>query len=103
MKISFHKEHTAIQICTVTQHKGKHASHKFTTSNQNISMKGQQVFSCFGATVVNIGNRGRTRRVRVRGGGRGRPKTGVSEIQAPLVDHGVNHGLTMRRLGKEYN
>ncbi len=43
-KIScFHKEHTAIQICTLTHHKGKHPSHSFTISNQSFSIKGQQV------------------------------------------------------------
>ncbi|KAI4886747.1 hypothetical protein NFI96_004620 [Prochilodus magdalenae] len=53
---------------------------------------------------ANIGNSGRG--VRVRGGGwrgrgRGRPRTVTSdEIQATLVDHVVNHGLTMRESGQ---
>lgn len=57
---------------------------------------------------ANIGNRGRARGVRVRGGGRGgqgrgrgRPRTVISdEIRATLVDHVVNHGLTMREAGQ---
>ncbi len=53
---------------------------------------------------------GRARGVRVRGGGwggrgwgrgRGRPRTVISdEIRATLVDHVVNHGLTMREAGQ---
>ncbi len=55
---------------------------------------------------ANIGNRGRARGVRVRGGGRGergrgRPRTVISdEIRATLVDRVVNHGLTMREAGQ---
>lgn len=57
---------------------------------------------------ANIGNRGRAKGVRVRGGGRGgqgrgrgRPRTVISdEIRATLVDHVVNHGLTMREAGQ---
>ncbi|XP_035857020.1 uncharacterized protein LOC118495027 [Sander lucioperca] len=59
---------------------------------------------------ANIGNRGRARGVRIRGGGRGgrgrgqgrgRPRTVISdEIRATLVDHVVNHGLTMREAGQ---
>lgn len=61
---------------------------------------------------ANIGNRGRARGVRVRGvgrggqgqgrgRGRGRPRTVISdEIRATLVDHVVNHGLTMREAGQ---
>ena len=41
----FHKEHTAIQICTLIHHMGIHLSHSFTMSNQSFSIKGQQV-SC---------------------------------------------------------
>ncbi|XP_049319290.1 uncharacterized protein LOC111190584 [Astyanax mexicanus] len=57
------------------------------------------------ANVVNRG-RARARGVRVRGGrwggrGRGRPRTIISdEIRATLVDHVVNHGLTMREAGQ---
>ncbi len=57
------------------------------------------------ANIENRG-RGRARGVRVRGGGRGgrgrgRPRTVISdEIRATLVDHVVNHGLTMREAGQ---
>jgi len=44
-KSRFHKEHTAIQICTLTHHMGKHPSHIFTISKQSFSIKGQQVSS----------------------------------------------------------
>lgn len=107
-KIScFHKEHTAIQICTLTHHKGKHQSHSFTISNQSFKHKRAtgELF-CFGAMDASIGNRGRARGVRVRGGGRegrgrGRPRTVISdEIRATLVDHVVNHGLTMKEAGQ---
>ncbi len=109
----FHKEHTAIQKCTLTHHKGKHPSHSFTISNQSFSIKGQQVSSSVleqwmptleteagSASILWL------RGVRVRGGGwggrgRGRPRTVISdEIRATLVDHVVNHGLTMREAGQ---
>lgn len=58
---------------------------------------------------ANIEIRGRARGVRMRGGGRGgrggrgqgRMRAIISdEIRATLVDHVVNHGLTMREAGQ---
>lgn len=76
-------------------------------------MKRPQVSTFCFTTTEAVAERGRGReRVRMRGGGRvrgrGRAGRGVhgqrqqlsNEIRATLVDHVINHGLTMREAGQ---